>query len=327
MTDKERKLAKKRARADRQRNLRVVEYLDYSNLLSDCPVEITEGYVVSDVEEAAVFASFVFRNVSGKQIGSFDVRLLCYNNQNIPYLKIPFEYCYDSYTFGERRMRGYKVKDKKALRMPIVEPNETFGEGVYIPLPESYFTKLEIELMSITYADGSTQTIKTVAGRSRDRLGFEDRGFAAAYQTINIYLEAEAAHPAIVIPQASANAWLCCCGHKNSISDDKCEICFRDKEWQLCNLNNDNLQKVKLESCSSGANIDHDKYKQNRFMESDAEIAQKIKQYETAMKNIAAEEQARESRRKWLIPKILLCMAAVYLIGWVIAYIATLLNV
>lgn len=309
MAGRERRRLEKSARLDRMRNIRVVEFIDYGTKLNDCPIEVSEGYIVSDIDDWSVFASFIYRNASGKNVTSLKIRLLCYSNQNIPYLKIPFEYCYDDCTFGVMRYRNERIKEND-LRKRSVSDGDTFGECVYIPLPESYFTKLELELMSVCYDDGTECVIKQIAGHSKARLGFDDWGFKAAYNEVNIYREAELAHPAIVEPEMGTNAWLCCCGHKNSLSDTTCENCMRDRDWQLKNIVASELEQRADEVHTTYTR--HDNYDQGKFMESDAEAAAKAAQYEKAIKNIAAIERDRERRRKRFIPKLIAAILAVY---------------
>lgn len=324
MASRERRKLEKRARYDRMRNLRVVEYIDYGKELNDCPVEVTEGYIVSDIDDYSIFASFVFRNASGRRITSLKIRLLCYQNQNIPYLKIPFEYCYDTCTFGVMRRRGEKLKDKKDISCGSVADGVAFGECVYIRLPESYFKKLELELMSVTYDDGTEQTIGVIAGHSKARIGFEDKGFEAAYREINIYREAELMHPACVIPKMGTNAWLCCCGHKNSLDDIKCEVCYRERQWQL-----DNIVESRLKAAADAAQVAYtvrDSYKQDKYMQSEREIAEKVAQYERAMKNIAAEERAKERLKRQFIPRLIAAVVGIWLVAALVLYIASLIK-
>lgn len=318
------KRQKKQQRYDRQRILRVVEYLDYSAIFDNCPVEITEGYVVSDVEDYKIFASFVFRNVSKKGISALDIRLLLYKNQNIPYLKIPFVYSYDSYTFGTRRKGGERIRDKNLLRYPVIRPAESFGETIYVPIPESYFTKFELEITGVKYSDGSYKKLEVIAGKSKDRYFGLDDEKKYVYQRKNIYISAEELHPTRFIPKKGEYAWLCCCGHKNIADADKCEVCFRERDWQLENINKEKLGKDVIEyNKVESTNFCHDKtkYSQLKYMQTDEEIEQKIKNYELAMKNVAALERKKERVKIWLIPKLALFFAIVYILSRILEII------
>ena len=71
-----------RQRKDRLRSLRVVKYTDYPFVLENCPVELTESYILADRETTEIFASFIFKNVSEKPITRLDIRLALYLNGN-----------------------------------------------------------------------------------------------------------------------------------------------------------------------------------------------------------------------------------------------------
>ena len=83
---------RKEMRKNLLRTFRVVEYFDFSGVLPDSPVQVNEGYIISDLETHELFASFAFQNTSGKQIMSLDIRLLLYQNANVPYEKKSFTY-------------------------------------------------------------------------------------------------------------------------------------------------------------------------------------------------------------------------------------------
>ena len=75
---------RKRLSRDRQRYIRVVESFDFSGIIQNSPVEITEGYIVSDRDSDEVFACFEFMSVSEKPIKALDVKVLLYSGQNVP---------------------------------------------------------------------------------------------------------------------------------------------------------------------------------------------------------------------------------------------------
>ena len=63
----------KRQKDDRMRALRVVKYLEYPFILPDSPVEIEEGFIVSDSDTYDVFASFIVKNVSEHPIQKLNI--------------------------------------------------------------------------------------------------------------------------------------------------------------------------------------------------------------------------------------------------------------
>ena len=307
---------KKRQQKDRQRILRVVEYLDYSAVFDHSPVEVIGGYVVSDVTDYSIFSSFVFRSVSKKRIKALDVRLFCYHNQNIPYLKIPFTYSFDRYTFGTRREGKVRIRDKKKLSDPCINYGESFGEAVYIPIPESYFTRFELEVTGVRYADGTYEELGLIAGKRQKTFGALDDDRKFAYLNLNVFVAAEETFPTRFLPQKGEFAWLCCCGNKNPNELDKCDLCMRERDWQLENATEERLAaeaaKLKEDETAYAAH-DKAKYSQIKYLETEQEIQNKIKAYELAMKKVAQEERRAQRRKTWLIPTIIACLAATYL--------------
>lgn len=307
----------KKQKYDRMRSLRVVKYLEYPFILLDSPVELDEGYIVSDMDTYDVFASFIFKNVSERPLRKLNIRIACYLNQNIPYTNIDFTYSHDELTFGIISKDGVNLKLKESNARVTVEKSENFGACVYIPLPESYFTKMEVILVSVEYAGGQIVELNTlVAGNSR-RYSELDNISKIVYTRVNIYKSAEEKFPTKVIPQFGNTVWLCCCGNKNPSSSDACEKCGREKAWQEKSVSAEVLEETRNRMVSDPTErVLHDKsrFKQNKHLENEAENEKKIEEYEKAMKNIAYEEQRKHRRQIMLIPKIILAIAVFYLV-------------
>ncbi|MBO5870772.1 MAG: hypothetical protein J6Q89_08495 [Clostridia bacterium] len=314
----------KKQNDDRMRSLRVVKYLEYPYILPNSPVEIVEGYILSDRDDYTVFASYIFKNVSELSIRKLNIRLLCYLNQNIPYTTIDFTYSQDDLTFGIINVNGNDLKLKDANLIKYIEKSATFGSCVYIPLPESYFTKLELTLLSVEYAGGRTEIINTVVTGDAKKYQELDDISKLVYTRVNIYQAAEEKYPTKVIPQFGKNVWLCCCGNKNPDSSGVCENCGREKEWQKASVSEKILEETKAQIVNDPREVtlhDKSKFKQNKYLESDAETQQKIEQYEKAMKNIAIEEKSKHRRQMMLIPKIALAILIFYLLVFVLKII------
>lgn len=307
----------KRQKADRMRALRVVKYLEYPFILENSPVEIDEGYIVSDMESYDVFASFIFKNISERPIRKLNIQLACYLNQNIPYTHIDFTYAQDDLTFGIISKDGVDLKLREANARSFIEKSETFGACVYIPLPESYFTKLEVILVSVEYAGGVVEEINTVVAGNNKKFSELDNISKMVYSRVNIYRAAEERFPTKVLPQFGEKVWLCCCGNKNPSAAEKCEKCGREKEWQEKSVVSSALEETKNRMINDPTEItlhDKSKFKQNKFLESQDDIDKKIEQYEKAMKNIAYEEKRKHKRQMMLIPKILIGAGIIYLL-------------
>jgi hypothetical protein len=316
---------KKQQKRDRQRIFRVVEYLDYSAVFDRSPVEITDGYIISDVDSYEIFASFVFRNVSDKGILSMDITLLCYqNNQNIPYMKIPFTYSLQSYTLGIRKKAGKKIKEKEAEKKPVIESSESFGEAVYIPIPPSYFTRVQLEITAVTYDDGSREELDLIAGKSIKKFNELNDQMKFAYNKLNIFTTAEELFPFKVVPQEGELAWLCCCGHKNPKNVDRCEKCLRERDWVLENLAVQKLDETAKKITAEEQHLfkpDRSQYRQDKFLETEEEIARKKEAYELAMKRVTEFERRKEKLRMQIIPRILLYLVVALVLWFVFGVI------
>lgn len=306
-----------RQKTDRQRGLRVVKYIEYPFILPDSPVELEEGYIVSDRDTCDVFASFIFKNVSDKLIRKLNIRLDCYLNQNIPYLHIDFSYSHDALTFGIIEKNGVRLKLRDANKRRTIQTSECFGSCVFIPLPESYFTKMEVVVSSVEFNDGTVAVLNTVVAGDTKKFSELDNISKTVYSKVNIYGSAEYTYPTKIMPQFGESAWLCCCGYKNPYSKAVCERCGREKEWQEKNLTAEMFGKTRDKMIGDPREVTlHDKsrYRQDRFLESESERKAKIDDYEKAMKNIAEEEKRKHRLKTTIIPRFLLFAGAVMLL-------------
>ncbi len=306
-----------RQKNDRMRSLRVVKYLEYPFILPNSPVEIEEGYIVSDRDTYDVFASFIFKNIAEKPLRKLTVRINCYLNQNIPYTHIDFEYSHDLLTFGIISKDDVSLKFRESNKKLTINKSEAFGSCVYIPLPESYFTKIELVLLSVEYAGGEVVEINTVVAGDSKKYHELDNITKMVYSRVNIYRSAEEKYPTKVIPQFGNTVWLCCCGNKNPNSSEVCEKCGREKEWQRTSISGEKLEETTKQVVNDPREVTlHDKsrFKQNKYLETKEETQKKIEQYEKAMKNIADQEKFNESRKLMIIPKLLIAVGLLYLL-------------
>ena len=314
-----RKQALKRVHRDRLRQLRVLEYLDNSAVFDHSPVEVKEGYIVSDRDNGEVFLVLVFRCLSVKPMEALDIRVHLYHErQPVPFSRTDFRYSWEAATLGERIVNGQPRKEKECRQERSLVHGEEFGQGIFLPLPENYFHKMQIELVGVTYTIGGYEPLGLIAGNSAKRFSEIDGDLRASYAEMNIFRRAEEEHPIRVLPQAGENAWLCCCGHKNPASVALCEQCGRDKDWQMENLSVEKLQQAQQDT-DPNQRVLHDTsaYAQNRYMESNEEKERKVQQCNEVLERLAAIEKAKEHRRNMILPKILLFIAAVAVI-WIV---------
>ncbi len=310
-TRKQRKAFKKNL----QRSFRVIEYFDVSGIIPDCPVQVNEGYIISDSDTHELFASFSFQNSSDKAIKSLDIRLFFYQSANVPYEKRSFTYSYSGMTFGIRK--GTPMPKKSFFGHTVypdtIAVGESFGRSAYIRIPDSYFRKIELEISKVTFEDGTSVSPKLIVknhSTPMNRLGDEA---LYAFSRLNIYAESEEVYPTAVIPQFGMNAWLCCCGHKNLATSEKCERCRRDRDWQKNAFDEKTLSDkvVELKAANDYYRNDKSKYDQSRKFETEEELQRKAKEYEKVMNHVAEQERKKARDFKMLFPKILLLVALI----------------
>lgn len=297
-----------RQRKDRLRSLRVVKYTDYPFVLENCPVELTESYILADRETTEIFASFIFKNVSEKPITRLDIRLALYLNGNIPYTHIDFTYCREHLNFGIISKNGRPMRLSDSNKKGAVEQSECFGSCVYIPIPESYFKKYDILLRRVVHADGSADEPGVIVSGNPERYSELDNISKLVYTRVNVYDKFEPYYPTVVMPSFNEKAWLCCCGNKNPETADSCERCGREKAVLAKLMTSSAIGEEKKRLVADPREVTlHDKtdFRQNRFMETEAETRAKIEAYEKAMHNVTEAEKRRERRNMMLVPRLL----------------------
>ena len=159
------KISLKRQRVDIYRPIRIVKDIEFNSGLDNIPVAIAEGYIVSDRDTCELFASIIFKNVSNLPISSLSIRLYLYLNQNIPYKTVDFEYSQKDLTFGIIKRKNRELKLRESNKKQRIEIGESFGDCVFVPIPETYFSKLEVALLSVVYSNGVTKEINKIVGR------------------------------------------------------------------------------------------------------------------------------------------------------------------
>lgn len=327
------KLSKKdrqRIKTDAARPLRVIESLDFSRIYEEVPIEVLEGYTVTDSDTYECFAVFKIQNTGAKEVSALDVRLLLYEGTaNIPTRKISFTYSAAHGFFGKRippaELDGDRQHRLGFGRKPLpsyIRHGECFGEGVYIPLPKSYCRKIEFEIRTIRFLDGTEAVVNVVSGRKYKFFKELDEDIRYAYSKINVFARAEETHPIKLIPQATSTAWLCCCGNKNLITDAVCSACGREKDWQLSNITEDTLS-TELDRIRSSADpvythLHKAKVGKPLTVESEEERKKKAAAFERSLQMVAEQEKIKEHKKKMIIPKLILWAAVIYLIVFIL---------
>ncbi|MBO4366330.1 MAG: hypothetical protein J5843_01600, partial [Clostridia bacterium] len=191
LTDRERYFQKenlKRVHRDRMRPLRVLEYVDNSAIFENSPVEVREGFVISDRDNGDLFLILSFRSVSEKPISALKIRILLYRDHKpVPYERKEYTYSWQMGTFGIRTLNGVERKEKEVRDETTIRYSETFGDGIYLPIPSTYFTKLQVDLLEVAYNDGTAQHLGLTAGARADRFGELRDELQDAYSEVNIF--------------------------------------------------------------------------------------------------------------------------------------------
>lgn len=318
--------ALRKVNRDWLRPMRLVEVLDTDAIFTDSPVEVKNGYVVSDRETGELFLILVFRSVSKRPIAALDIRVLFYEeNRPLPFRKDDFRYSEETATLGERTLHGQGHWAKRRRREQAIVQGEEFGQGVCLPLPEDYCHRIRIELMRVIYEDGGCDVLQLLVGGRVKRFADMDSGLRASYAQVNIYERREEAHPIRVLPQEGKNVWLCCCGHKNPAAACSCEICKREKGWQMETLSEEHLCEVRramdeeehrlLKAGKKRVLHDTSAYSGRRHYDSVEDQERKAEQFRRARWQLhvqSATDAARRLRRVFL---------ALFLLGLLVGFI------
>lgn len=314
----------RKLREDWMRPLRVVEELDTSAVFESSPVEIKNGYVLSDRKNGDLFLMLVFRSVSKRPIAALDIRVVLYDGERpLPFRKDDFRYGWETATLGERTLQGQTRREKRRRREQAIVCGEEFGQGVMLPLPACYFHRMQIELVRVIYEDGCCDPLGLPVGGRAKRFAEMDSSLRASYVQMNIYGRAEEAHPIRVLPMAGENAWLCCCEYKNPAAARHCEACKREKDWQLANLSEEHLRQVKQELDeeenrlvkAGKKRILHDKsaFTRGRYYDSAADQEQKEKAFRRAKWQLYVEAATDAARRIGKVLKTLFLLGLLVL--------------
>ena len=149
----------RRIHRDRQRPFRVLEYLDFHTDFTNCPVELKEGFTVSDRRTGELFLALHFRSRSEKPLAALDVKLVLFEDARLRLSSNDMmqRYSRDDATFGERVLDRHVRTELECAREKYLVQGEEFGQGIFLPLPGSYFQRVQIRLVNVTYGDGSSE--------------------------------------------------------------------------------------------------------------------------------------------------------------------------
>ena len=120
----------------KKRYYKDIDTQTFDFIYGDSPVELIDRTSCYDIETFKYYLKVRLRNVSGRDIASVKIRVDLYDGISIlPYKKLDYV---------------YKVRKKKKENTDII------GDSDYIPIPESYYKSLDINIISVTFAKGET---------------------------------------------------------------------------------------------------------------------------------------------------------------------------
>ena len=301
-TERKRRRDMKRVRVDAARDMRDVQRLDSAFIVPDSEIQLVEGGIVADRDEYGVYAELIFRNLSDEALKSLKLRFDFYYYQNIPYLSTYFEYSGKDITFG--KIKNGEKEIKKPYSRTEIKSGETFGEGVYIPMPESPYTRLGIYICGLAFCSGRALECEiSLCGKG---IAFSelDEVTKRILKGQKQFIRNEAVFPTKNLPQFSENGWLCCCGYKNRADSDACEKCLRGRELQRSLISEPALVEKKNELANEPtAVLYHDKsrFAQSKYLQNRADREKREEEIKRSQENLRRQEEEKRKREShWL---------------------------
>lgn len=312
----------KRVQLDAARDMRDVKRFDSAFVAVGSEIQLVEGGIIADRDEFGVYAEMIFKNLSEKALKRLKIRMDFYYYQNIPYGDLFFEYCADDITFGKIKQKEQELKHREALQRTEIKGGETFGEGVYIPMPESAYTKLAIYICEIEFTSGEVITDEISLCGKGITFSELDEISKRILKSEKRFERNERVFPTKNLPQFSENGWLCCRGYKNPAQSEICEKCKRERELQRELISEAAINERKRELASQPTAIQyHDKsrFAQNKYLQNAEDRRKREEEIKRSRENLAKQQELRRRREShWLKRGLLLIITvALFWVGFV----------
>lgn len=300
-------MLRKQSKKKQKRYYKLIQRHHFDFLYENSPVELLDSASMFDIETFEYFLLFTFQNTGEQAISALEVTLLLYDGANIPYAKINYRY------------------DRSASPNGAAGKGEVFGGDCYIPLPHSYYKRLEIVIQSVTFENGTTVPLSLSSARRAKPLSSLPKDQKAAYDSLNIYEGIEKEYPAILLPAVTQTAWLCCCGAKNLISAGFCARCKREKAWQLSSLSEEGLSRENRRQARERSNSYAHRRKAD-FLEKktavrDENAEDKRKLADLAIQKVLEQEKKKEKMKLAILPRIALYFLLMYLLYFLLRWL------
>lgn len=317
----------KRVRIDSERDMRQVNRFDSAFIAEGSEIQLVEGGILADRDEYGVFAELIFKNLSEKSLARLVVRFDFYYYQNIPYRSVFFEYSAKDITFGNIKYGENEIKLREALERKLVKSGEAFGEGVYIPMPESPYIKLMLYICEVEFEN--EESIKDEISLSGRGILFSelDEVSKRILKNEKSFARNEEVFPTKNLPQFSKEGWLCCCGHKNSAQNEHCERCLRERELQKELISESALNERKRELASNPTAVryhDKSRFAQNKYLQNEQDRRRREAEIKRARENLAKHEEEKRRRNSHWLKRGIVLIAVGYLLVIGAVFIAIL---
>ncbi len=301
--------------------LKPVRDLVFDFVYEGCPVALSSGSLLTDVEDQSLYISLSFKNVSEKTVTGLGVEIWLYFTEkaNLPDEKMRLDYDLTSPPDGFYTASGKKSGSKGAA------PGTLFGSDYFFPIKENVFDRMNVMVKRAAYSDGTEEQFSSLPVTDFSRM---DESFGEfekkAYERINLYSKLERQFPAKVLPMVNSQLWICCCGAKNKLSAETCDVCGRDKMWQLKNLSmdaiEDTAEELRRERSSDVAFIAKMTNRSNVVVKSQQQDAERIRREQKEAMLQVRKQQRRDDLRKKIAVILFILWIAVSLIVFFVSH-------
>lgn len=286
----------------KKRYYKEIDTETFDFIYENSPVELIDRTASYDIESFEYFLVIRFRNVSGRRISALDIRLDLYDGISpTPYKKLEYT---------------YKVTPKNT-------PEDIIGGFDRIKIPETYYKRLVINILGVTFADGEHLSLKLTSETKPKLIADQANHIITACELVDDKESVKDNFPAIIMPEFGKTAWICCCSHKNKTESESCERCGRERDKLRALYSHDNLEKTAYEEAHGTSTMTARRIK-GEFMDKKMPVeTDNIKEIliEHEKEKVEKREKYKEKMRIQAIPRFILYFVLAYLLYFVLNWI------
>lgn len=287
----------------KKRYYKDIETVTFDFIYGDSPVELIDRTACYDIETFKYYLKVRLRNVSGREISQVQVRVDLYDGISIlPYKKLD---------------HVYRIKRKKK------EDTDIIGDNDYIPIPESYYKSLDINIISVTFEKGETVELGLSSMKKAKRISDQPNHIITACELVDDSEHLRDTFPAIVMPEFGQTAWICSCSHKNPADAPECERCTRSRDDLKELYTVENLEKVAHEEAHGTLTMTARRVKSEFMERRDAKPIDEKKELliEEQKEKVEKREKFKEKMRIQALPRIALYFVLAYLLYFILNWL------